>query len=376
MILPVAATSLACWLGWGIWEWSQHRQRLARISLRIHVNGTRGKSTVTRLIAAGLRHGGLRVAAKTTGSAPRFIYPDGQEEEIRRRGRPNIKEQLAMVKKAADLEVDALVLECMAVRPEMQWASARIFPAHVTVITNVRPDHTEIFPTPAHYARTMALTIPQEGWLVTAEDRFLPILEEEAARRGSRVLKVETGTIPAELLPLTRRYPAENVALAAGVLDLLAVPVEVAGAGMTLAAPDPGAFVIVEKRVGDKAVVLASAFAANDPISALELVKDLLLRRPVFLYNHRPDRPARARDFYPLLRHLHDEGYRVYSVGKVSPRFPGITHLGCPEPGELVEKLAAGAGRLELVGVGNIGGYAHRLLDFFAAGGTKNWKLP
>ena len=39
----------------GYVEASNHRRIIAAIPLRIHVNGTRGKSSVTRLIAAGLR---------------------------------------------------------------------------------------------------------------------------------------------------------------------------------------------------------------------------------------------------------------------------------------------------------------------------------
>ncbi len=54
--------------------------------LKIHVNGTRGKSTVTRLIAAGLRQASLPTVAKTTGSAARLIYPDGSETSWPRRG--------------------------------------------------------------------------------------------------------------------------------------------------------------------------------------------------------------------------------------------------------------------------------------------------
>lgn len=43
---------------YGLYEFTLHRQRVASIPIRIHVNGTRGKSSVTRLIAAGLRAGG------------------------------------------------------------------------------------------------------------------------------------------------------------------------------------------------------------------------------------------------------------------------------------------------------------------------------
>jgi len=39
---------------WGIIEHINHQKRVDSIPIRIHVNGTRGKSTTTRLIAAGL----------------------------------------------------------------------------------------------------------------------------------------------------------------------------------------------------------------------------------------------------------------------------------------------------------------------------------
>jgi len=52
---------------YGVVEVRRHERQLARIPVRVHVNGTRGKSSVTRLIAAGLRSTGRRVFAKTTG---------------------------------------------------------------------------------------------------------------------------------------------------------------------------------------------------------------------------------------------------------------------------------------------------------------------
>ena len=44
----------------GIREFQNHQQVLSKIPIRIHINGTRGKSSVTRLVAAGLRYGGLK----------------------------------------------------------------------------------------------------------------------------------------------------------------------------------------------------------------------------------------------------------------------------------------------------------------------------
>ena len=100
-----------------------HGRRLKHIPLRIHVNGTRGKSNVTRLIAAALRRSGVRTLAKTTGTLPTLILPDGSEEIIRRRSPANILEQMAVVKRAERLKVQALVVECMALEPTLQFVS-------------------------------------------------------------------------------------------------------------------------------------------------------------------------------------------------------------------------------------------------------------
>ena len=65
-ILGLVALGL---IGLGLAEIIIHRRRLGRIPTRIHVSGTRGKSSVTRLVAAALREAGVPTAAKTTGTA-------------------------------------------------------------------------------------------------------------------------------------------------------------------------------------------------------------------------------------------------------------------------------------------------------------------
>ena len=81
----------------GIIEYQVHHRALAMIPLRVHVNGTRGKSSVTRLIAAGLRAGGLRTFAKTTGTAPRVIDAEGKDRIIHRLRLPSIGEQVRLM---------------------------------------------------------------------------------------------------------------------------------------------------------------------------------------------------------------------------------------------------------------------------------------
>ena len=88
---------------------------------QVNVNGIRGKSTVTRLVTAILAEAGYNVVGKTTGTAARFITSDLEEESIARKPEgANIKEQLACIRRAADLGAEAMVCECMAVNPEYQ----------------------------------------------------------------------------------------------------------------------------------------------------------------------------------------------------------------------------------------------------------------
>src|SRR4030043_114997 len=86
-----------------------------RIPLRVAVTGTRGKSTVTRMIAAALKEAGLPVLGKTTGSKPVLILPQGREKEITRRGLPTILEQKSFIRGAAVLGVRAGVAEMMSI---------------------------------------------------------------------------------------------------------------------------------------------------------------------------------------------------------------------------------------------------------------------
>src|SRR6266540_7415488 len=89
-------------------EWRLHRSALRRIPIRIHVNGTRGKSSVTRLIAAMLRAHGIPTVAKTTGTTARLILPDGSERPVFRDGRPTIRELAWAMRRASREGVGAV----------------------------------------------------------------------------------------------------------------------------------------------------------------------------------------------------------------------------------------------------------------------------
>ena len=182
---------------WGILQERRHQKRLASIPVRVHVNGTRGKSSMTRLIAAGLRAGGMRTIAKTTGTMPRFIYHDGTEVPVARAGKANVIEQVRIVRRASELQAQVLVTECMGVNPELQsLLEDRMIRSTHSVITNARADHLdEMGPTVRDVARNLGRTISRNGSFFTAEREHLDIFKKIASERGTTVRWIEAEEI-------------------------------------------------------------------------------------------------------------------------------------------------------------------------------------
>jgi poly-gamma-glutamate synthase PgsB/CapB len=280
------------------------------VPVRVHVNGTRGKSSVTRLIAGGLRAGGRRTFAKTTGTMARIIWPDGTESDVYRVGHPNIIEQIRIVQRAVECGAEAMVLECMAVTPELQpIAELRLVQSTVGVITNARADHLDLMgPTVNDVARALSQTAPRNGHLFTAERERSAILEAAARERGS-ILHVtdERGVTSSELAGFSYVEHAENVSLALAVCGHLGVGRATALRGMWEAAPDPGVLRRHTVRSGEKELTFVNAFAANDPDSTLLIWKRLGLAGPqngmqrIVLANCRDDRLQRSGQIADLI---------------------------------------------------------------------------
>ena len=122
----------------GFVEFRIHLGNLSKIPIRIHVNGSRGKSSVVRLIAAGLRAGGMKTIGKTTGTSPRIIDEHGNDKYIHRLRSASIGEQISLIRRFSKLKPDVLVIECMAVNPQYQWISEhRIVKSTIGVLTKV-----------------------------------------------------------------------------------------------------------------------------------------------------------------------------------------------------------------------------------------------
>ncbi|MBI5692468.1 MAG: poly-gamma-glutamate synthase PgsB [Verrucomicrobia bacterium] len=356
-------------------EAAGHARRLRRIPVRIHVNGTRGKTSVTRRLAAALRAAGVRTMGKITGDEPRIILPDGTEEPIVRRGPARIQEQVRFVRQAEARQVQAIVVECMALAPELQRvAEERMMRSTHGIITNVRPDHFEVMgDSLAEVADALAATIPHRGVLVTAERRFFSSLAARAAERGSRIVPVAAGEGAGGSAP-----EAEHAAIVATVLREM-------GLSVPGGEPVPAEHQRLWRwgRAEGRALLL-DAFSANDPVSTRLLVHGIeshfgLPGPRIALFNHRADRPCRLQSFAADLRAA--GGFAAVAlIGEQSSlarrQFRGVggeiwdvARLGATEAALGAISTRVGGGDFTLVGMGNAKGPGLQWARLFAEKG-------
>jgi gamma-polyglutamate synthase len=308
-MIGISLLSLALILVLIMW-WSEkraHDRRLAHIEIRIQVNGIRGKSTVTRLLTGILQEAGYQTIGKTTGSAAKIIFPDGNEVPILRRGAPTVMELLNTVRRYTSDETDAIVFETMALQPMHQIASQELLvKSNITVITNVREDHQDVMgETLEQIADTLSLTIPLNGYLVTSEDRphMRDHLRKNAEDRNSQMIYADPSQVTdRDLAGFSYLTFRENVTIGLAVAELLGIPRATAMRGMRNARPDIGVVSIQRTTWHGKEIVWAPLFAVNDRESAiitLEAIKPYY--RPdatrIGILNNRYDRADRARRF-------------------------------------------------------------------------------
>ena len=344
----------------GILEFQYHLRSLDAIPLRIHVNGTRGKSSVTRLVAAGLREGGLRTFAKTTGTAPRVIDSEGKDRIIHRLRLPSIGEQVRLLSYFASERPKAVVMECMAVQPQYQWiAEHQMVRSHIGVITNVRPDHLdEMGPTEDDVAYSLCNTIPVDGILITGEDQKKDILKEVASsNRSDLIFSDDQSVTNDELDQFTYMEHPSNVAVALDVCKEAGISRDIALAGMHKVQPDLGALVAWNLDMNEKRLQFVNGMAANDPVSTLQIWKFVIDRYPAVggtcvFFNSREDRPLRTRQMIELTLEEIKPDHFIIRGDKVTSAIKGLSHhspktdvkvVGLDEPlnevVDLLEKL-------------------------------------
>ena len=263
---------------YGIIEFALHQKRIFSIPIRIHVNGTRGKSSVTRLIGAALRQGGIKTITKVTGTYPRLILEDGSEVKIYRKAEANIIEQLSIVKLATERKAQAIVIECMAIQPQYQWITeAKMIHSTIGLITNVRLDHVDVmgYSLP-EIAAALSRTIPHNQHLFTAEKQTLKEIREISKKQNTFLHISDASSVTdEEMIGFCYIEHKENVALALSVSEFIGVDRKVALEGMYKAIPDAGVLKLSKVVAFGKKINFFNAFAANDPQSTLMIWKKI-----------------------------------------------------------------------------------------------------
>ncbi len=285
------------------------RTMLETFEHRIHVNGIRGKSSVTRLVSATMREGGIKTLGKTTGTAARILVSH-TEDAIVPRKEADIAEQKRILNMHRGAGFKAVVFECMAINPIYQkYLENKIMMSTIGVITNVREDHVDLLgETLPEIARSLCSTVPMNGHLVTAEldPELLKVMEEECEKRGSTLHAV--GDMPVkdrEMSPFKHFEYKSNVAIALKIAELVGIKRRTALKGMYQALPDPGAFILKKVPKEKKTIHWANLFAINDRESFVYTTGELCnkvskkSKRAVIL-NNRHDRPERVAQFVDI----------------------------------------------------------------------------
>lgn len=305
-IIVLGLTLLGVIVSWWI-ERRDYERQLNKLKIRIYVNGIRGKSTVTRLIAGVLREAGIQTLAKTTGSAAMVILPNAEEIPIHRRSSATIMELFNIAKRHLKKETEAIVFETMALYPANQTASQELLvKGNINVITNVREDHQDVMgESLEEIADTMSLIIPQDGIVITAEDRphLRERLAKNAAARGSRMIYADPSNVTEkDLAGFNYLSFRENISVGLAVAELLGIPRSTAMRGMWNARPDVGVVNIQRTTWKNKEIVWIPLFAVNDRESTIISVDSLgPYYRPdatkIGILNNRFDRADRAMRF-------------------------------------------------------------------------------
>ena len=359
------------------------------VPLIIAVTGTRGKSTVVRLLASVLRESGRIVLAKSTGSQAQYVLPDGSIERVPRRGLVSILEQKDALRKAVKLKADCLVIETMSIRPENHIVeSQRILKPDIVVLTNIRKDHTEAMGEQENEIAQVLQLDFADGSRVYLPKEYEHYLDPKIIENQHLSLTVvpanQDNTPVGSQSALSKNEFAENLDLVNAVSKALNIEHDVIAGGIRNAKHDIGRFKIWTLQLNGKRVFAANAFAANDPESTMKVLarmNELLgsSARPITgLLNLRADRPDRTLQWIDALNSgLKGKFTRLYVLGGhanvVKRKVDAMNILASKPPNVLTNMIAE---TMEedgvLFGFGNIGGAGEGLIEFWQREGKEH----
>ena len=357
-----------------------HEKRVKSIPVRIWVNGSRGKSSVTRLIASGLRGGGKKVIAKTTGTRASVILDSQHEQSVQRLGMPNIREQVRIYKQAVSEKPDAIVFECMALRPDLQYSEAiHIVHPNAVVITNVRADHLDVMgPSVKDIGKHFLNAVPRNAILFLGDNSLINDHNSIIRSKKMRLHVSEASSMSDDIVEDFHYIEHKaNVALALDVCKHFGVNEEDALKAMLNATPDPGVLRKHRLYFGEKEITLVNAMAANDPDSTYLIWQMIEKNYPEInvLVNCRDDRIDRSFQMADLIKtRLKADHYILTGSGTgVLARkllkiieHEKILDLGGKNPDEVIHVVSEFASdRSFIFAMGNTVGYGEEMMRHF-----------
>lgn len=356
--------------------------RIESIPLRICVTGTRGKSSVGRLLASILREDGWKVLAKTTGSQARLILADGEEIPLSRRGIPSILEQKKLIKIAKNVNADCVVSEIMSIHPENHFVeSQQILKPNIVIVTNVRCDHIDAMgKTEDEIASVLSLDIPEKARVYIPEKENRQIFQTVVHNGDGELIIVPEGiSSPLQQLApeLKKTEFSDNIDIVYTLAKHLNIDQMVTIEGIRNTKHDIGTFKIWKYCIQDtqKTCYLINGFAANDPESTMRLISKTEEILPsasdklTGLLSLRPDRGDRTLQWINALQDRPFDCFsRIYVTGvhsKIMKRKLKFTHILKNGPPEKMTELIVTdlEDQAVIFGFGNLVGMGRRLID-------------
>lgn len=283
-------------------ECSITQKRINKVKIRILVNGTRGKTTIVRLLTSSLQSAGIRTIGRTTGSEAQIINTDGSISAIKRNRSARIYELVRFWRLAEKEEAECAVVECMGLMKESQIAIRdKLVRPDIVVIANTFVDHVpEMGRTRESTSEVLALSIPEDAMLYVTDhyyDHF----------KNVNFIDIDDAASPREDI-----HPSA-IAIVGAILKYLDIDEEYLERGINSFIPDKGLLKPFE--CGDRSLFIPS-FSINDLSSMDSAVKRYSQNSKInLIYNNRKDREFRIELFDEVLKANKDKIDRVYVIG-------------------------------------------------------------
>ncbi len=256
---------------------------------RVLVTGSRGKSSIVRMLHAAFEAAGLAAYSRITGVAPRTLVRS-EIRPISRSAGAHVGEMRWWLRQLP-ADARAIVLENSAISPDLQALAGRWLQPHITVLSNTLPDHQEAWgPTSTGAAEVLVAGVPKTGLVILPDtleqDGYLQkLLRRRDCKPVFAAPEAGTGA----------PHTACNQGLALAVIEQLGLETGPARHAILNLPADSYDFRILDCNGAE----VAMAFSANDIASTQALFASLQWSEAEtrLIYNHRADRPARLRSF-------------------------------------------------------------------------------